>query len=358
VPPQRLLTDDPPSPDERYCAWYGDAGDGVLYAGEAPFWSALRARGGDATADLERAGPVRIGRFDLARERWLEPLDVGAGGERSGVWDVMHHDNGRVFYTTYFEAAGWVEPASGRMRRLPELGLGLNELAPGPGESILISRYGYAGSGGAVVVIDADGALLDEYPLSAPAGFLTAPKTVAYDPRRHEIWVTTDLFPEQGGELGHDAIVLDSHGRERRRFSRPELHFVVFGGDGTGYFAELEDGELWLRIRPPDAPERRILLDARFASAVDFAQDVQLADDGRIVVSRWSGRIHVVAPDSSLHTLQLPAFDVDGLYYTAVLAGDRLCATYCADVSVVCVDAPPRAPDPGSAGAAERSPGG
>ena len=32
--------------------------------------------------------------------------------------------------------------------------------------------------------------------------------------------------------------------------------------------------------------------------------------------------------------------DPEGLYYTAVLHGDRLCATYCADVTVVCVNAP------------------
>jgi hypothetical protein len=41
-----------------------------------------------------------------------------------------------------------------------------------------------------------------------------------------------------------------------------------------------------------------------------------------------------------VRSVSLPRLDPAGLYYTAVLHGDRLCATYCADVTVVCVDAP------------------
>ena len=34
-----------PSAKESYCAWYGDARDGVLCFGESAFWSAMRAAG-------------------------------------------------------------------------------------------------------------------------------------------------------------------------------------------------------------------------------------------------------------------------------------------------------------------------
>ena len=57
-----------PSEQERYCAWYGDAEGPTLYMGLAPFWSAMRDAGGDPRADLERAGPQWVGRFDLASE--------------------------------------------------------------------------------------------------------------------------------------------------------------------------------------------------------------------------------------------------------------------------------------------------
>ena len=38
--------------------------------------------------------------------------------------------------------------------------------------------------------------------------------------------------------------------------------------------------------------------------------------------------------------VELPPFDPRGLYTTAVIEGDRLCATYCAGLSVVCGPAP------------------
>src|SRR5262245_45828701 len=55
-----------PSPDERYCAWYGSRGrDDVLYFGQAAFWWAMAKASGDPTADLRHAGPQLVGRFDL-----------------------------------------------------------------------------------------------------------------------------------------------------------------------------------------------------------------------------------------------------------------------------------------------------
>jgi hypothetical protein len=231
--------------------------------------------------------------------------------------------------------------------RLPNLGTGLNELALGPDGSVLASRYGSGferEGNGAIVSFDADGALLAEFPLLAPAGYQVAPKTIAFDPTRREIWVTTDLLPIAPVDpQRHDAYVLSERGEELLRISEPEIQFVAFAEDGTGYRAEVEGRELWLRISAPgEGPQggRQILLDTAFAAALDYVQDIALTSDGRAVVSRWSGWIHVVDSPSEIRSTRLPQFDEDGLYYSAVAEGDRICATYCADVSVVCRDIP------------------
>jgi hypothetical protein len=329
---------EPPSAEERYCAWYGHARGGVLYFGQAAFWSAYRAAGEDPRADLAVAGPQRIGRFDLRRGELLPPLDVGPADARSGVWDVHAHPNGRVYFTTYFEPMGWVDPRSGEVQRLGALGPYLNEIAPGPGSSLLVSRYsGEDGAGsGSILLITPEGELLAEHPLEPPPGYVAAPKTPAFDPARKEIWVTMDLLPEQSGPIRHDAYVLGLDGRERRRIERPEIQFVAFAADGTGYRAEREGSRLWLHVAPPGEAGTRLPLDDAFAGDFDFAQDIQLARDGRAVVTRWSGFVHLVDPGGATRTLRLPALEPGGLYYSGVLAGERVCATHCADVSVVC----------------------
>lgn len=346
-PAARIYVAEAPSADERYCAWYADARDGVLYYGTAAFWSAMRAHGNDPMADLLAEGPVEIGRFDLRRERLLEPLDVGAGGDRSGVWDVLAHPNGRIYFTTFYESAGYTEVPSGRSVRLPDLGSGLNELAVGPDAGVLASRYGGAfedEGNGSIVSLDADGTLRAEFPLRAPDGYRVAPKTVAYDPLRAEIWVTTDLLPlVPGNPPRHDTYVLSARGEELRRIAEPEIQFVAFAADGTGFRAEIEGRELWLHLSAPgDDPAggRRILLDAAFVPALDFVQDIELAADGRAVVSRWSGWVHVVDSPRRVRSTRLPQFDEGGLYYTAVAEGDRICATYCSRVDLVCRDIP------------------
>ena len=352
----RVATASAPSAVERYCAWYGDARNGTLYFGQAPFWSALQASGGRPTGDLDREGPALIGRFDLANERLLPPLDVSAGGDRSGVWDVLAHRNGRIYFTSYFEYAGDIDPDRGVTRRFEALGLGLNELAEGPGGGLLATRYrrtghsGGGGGGGSVVWFGVEGTLLAEYPLRAPPGWVALPKTVAFDPVRREIWVTSDgirasdLATQSRGPIDrrhsrHDTYVLDSRGREKRRFAVPEIQFVVFAENGTGYRAEVEGRLLTLRIVPPDPePERTVRLDDRFPGHLDFVQDIQPLPDGRAVVTRWSGWVHVVEPDLGVRSLRLPPIEPGGLYYTAVLGDHRICATYCADVTVVCRD--------------------
>jgi hypothetical protein len=331
----------PDPPGETSCAWFGDVRDGVLYFGVSAFWSALRAAGGDPVADLRAPGPRWIGRFDLAREAFLPPLHAGPGLAPSGVWDVLAHPNGRIYYTTYFDLAGSVDARTGALREFAAAGLGLNELALGPGGSVLATRYGYGDSrDGSVVVLSEDGEILAEHPLADPPGRRVAAKSVAFDPLAQEIWVNTDLLAAAGqGAPLHDARVLGPDGRERVAIRDPELQFFSFGGDGTGYTAEVAGGRLILRVRRPPGTtprERLIPLDDGFDALHDFVQEVRGEPDGRVVLTRWSGRIHVVAPDGRVRDLDLPRTRGDELYYTATLAGSRVCATRCGRVEVVC----------------------
>ena len=337
-----------PSRVERYCAWFGDVRDGVLYFGEAAFWSTTGASGTDPRADLEHRGPQRVGRFDLAQEAFLPPLPTGAPGARSGTWDVLAHPNGRIYFTTFFERSGWVDPRSGASQRFAEAGLGLNELALGPDGQILVTRYGTPERSGSVVVLDPEGRVLAEHPLAPPrAGLVVAAKSLAFDPVRREVWVNSDLVPVDAPATaeGHDARVLDlASGRERLRVEQPELHFMRFEPDGRGHFAWLDGRRLVLRSTEPGRAEpgagREVLLDPDFPTEHDFVQDLSFAPDGGVIATRWSGVVHVVAPDGVVRTTRLPALSEGGLYYTAVATGERLCATYCGEVTVVCAPAP------------------
>ena len=341
----------PPSRDERYCAWYGAQGaDGVLYFGEAAFWSAKASAGGDPTADLKRAGPQLVGRFDLAGERWLPPLEVGEPESRSGVWDVLVGEDGEVYFTTFFEEAGSVSPATGRVRRLA-LGGALNELAPGPDGTVLATRYGTGsadGGNGDVIAFDRDGPHRQALAARGATGLSRGAEDAALG------WAAPRALGDRGSAARDRR---GRHGRRDRATRRsrstrasarallpepPELLFAAKGEDGTIYRAESDAHALWLSVVPP--PERgeprRVPLDDAFAPELDFAQDIQVAADGRVAVTRWSGIVHVLHPDGRVRSTALPRLDPAGLYYTAVLHGDRLCATYCADVTVVCVDAP------------------
>jgi hypothetical protein len=317
----------------------------MLYFGASPFWSALREAGGDPSADPRTQGPQFVGRFDLTRLTFAEPLVVGGPEARAGVWDVLAHPNGRIYFTTYFESAGYVDPASGRVRRFDAAGTGLNELSLSADAGIMATRYAAGARGtGSVVVLDAEGEILAEHPIDAPEGYRAAPKSLALDPLRKEIWVNTDLLPsgDAAAEIRHDTRVLGPGGRERIRFARPEVQFMRFAPDGTGYFAERDGPLLNLRIRPPERAGAAVLtgrivpLDDEFAGGLDFVQDLQLDAEGGVVVTRWSGRIHLVNRRGEVRSMQLPRPGGRGLYYTGVRAGDLLCATYCSGVSVVC----------------------
>jgi hypothetical protein len=343
------VTAEPPSPSERYCAWYGDERDGVLYFAEAPFWATSRAASGDPLADLARPGPQLVGRFELRARRLLPPLDLSPVGSQAGIWDVLAHPNGRVYFTDYFGRAGFVEPESGGVVRFDALGAGLNELALGPDGTLLATRYGAHGDGaGSVMQLDTEGALVAEHPVHAGSGYRAAPKSVAFDPVRREIWLNTDLLPEggvgPGAPIRFDARVLGVDGAERLRFEHPEVQFMAFGEDGTGWFAQLDGTRLTLRIRPPERAAAPVLLgrlvplDDAFPIGHDFVQDIKLAGDVA-VVTRWSGRVHVVDRAGSVRTVALPKGG-DELYYTGVRSDGAVCATRCDDVSVVCAPIP------------------
>lgn len=345
-----------PSAEEPWCAWFGDARGDTLYFGIAAFWGTFRNAGGDPEADLRIPGPRWIGRFDLAGERFLAPLPVGPMDAPGGVWDVLAHPDGSVWFTTFFGRAGRIPPAAGQgagelepqVAWLEEAGPALNELALGPEGRLLVSRYASAPDGtGEVLLLAPDGSLEASLPLAAPPGLSVAAKSVAWDPLRREVWVNTDLLDAEGEPAGHDARVLDLEGRERLRFAAPELQFVAFGPDGTGWFAERDGPRLRLRIRRPEhvpggphpLPTGVLVpLDDAYP-ALDFVQEIRPGPAGAAWVTRWSGLLHRVGPEGDVRDLALPRSD-RALYYTAVPHRDRVCATRCGDVEVVCRDAP------------------
>jgi hypothetical protein len=100
---------------EPYSAWFGDAGDTVLYFGTSPFWTLWWDTDGDPLGDLAEPGDHLIGRFDMAAGRFLPPLRVRSAeeGAHGSVWDVLVHSNGRIYYTTLFEEIGSVRPDGG-----------------------------------------------------------------------------------------------------------------------------------------------------------------------------------------------------------------------------------------------------
>jgi len=300
----------------------------------------MRAKAGDPRADLDHAGPQPIGRFDLRAERLLEAIEVGNVDSRSGVWDVLVAD-GSLWYTTFFEAAGRLELESGQVLRLPELGSGLNEWTLGPERSILVTRYGDGATrSGSVLVLEGNGALREEWALPNPPGSSIAPKTPGWDSVQGRLWLSSDALTQtQRAPSGNPTYVLNPTRRSWKHRDEPELQFVRFSPLGVGYRAERRGRRLELVVTKPQAAPRNILLDPDFPTAFDFVQDIQPAPDGSVVITRWSGRLHILDPQGEPRTIQLPRLQEGGLYYSAVLRGKRVCATYCAGVRVVCADA-------------------
>ena len=69
-------------------------------------------------------------------------------------------------------------------------------------------------------------------------------------------------------------------------------------------------------------------------------QDISFGPERETIVTRWSGRVHVLGLEGERRDLQLPRDDPAGLYYSAALSAGEICATYCADVAVVCARLP------------------
>jgi sugar lactone lactonase YvrE len=328
--------------DEAYSAWFADTRGPILYFGLSAFWSTSWAAGGDPHADLSEPGDWLIGRFDMDSRRFLEPLRVGGEGERSSVWDVLAHSNGRIYFTTYFEAIGSVAADGSDPREFSGVGNGLNELYEGPDGRVYVTRYatstGSAGAGqrGGVLVLEPDGSVVRELQLADSPDGPAAAKSLAVDPRSGEIWLNTDTFLADGS-LAHETVRLAADGTELSRHSGdPELLFVRFDARGRGWFAEREAGAL--RVRMVDG-ERALERELGALPAIDFVQDIQFAADGRVALARWSGVVHVLSDrGAELEHVELSAdgprpCPVTGgppLLYSAIPFGSSVFATvYC-----------------------------
>jgi cyclohexadienyl dehydratase len=353
---------------ERYSAWFADSDGRVLYFGLSPFWELWWERDGDPTADLEEPGDHLIGRFDLEASRFLPPLRVRSAGPdaRGSVWDVLAHSNGRVYYTTYFEEIGWVAADGSEVRWLDGLGRGFNELAEGPDGSVYVTRYSDAPRAperrayGAVVVLTPDGELVREIRLEPEGGAFTAPKSIAVDPGSREIWINTDTFPATGAEE-HEALRIAPDGRVlERRAGPPELQFVHFDARGRGWFAEVAEAELSLRVTEAGSTARELELGP--LAPLDFVQDIRSTPQGGAVLALWSGRVWLVEPagDAFLCAdlqLELPDDCVPpqgrSILYTALVHGEFVFATLACGPTVL------RAPLPVPPGrrCLERGPG-
>jgi len=284
---------------ERYSAWFADERDGVIYFGLSPFWTELRASG-KPTGDLAEPSAHLIGRFELGRGGFLPLLVARVPGpdSRSSVWDVLAHPNGWIYYTTYFEEMGRVQPATGAVEHFEAVGSGLNEIAVGPNGDLYVTRYGSAdpkqpaASDGALVEISPQGKLVREVPLHGRDGAFTAPKSVAVDPLSGEVWLNADVIAPDGAvsfatfHLGADLAVRETLA------APPELLFVAFDRDGRGLFVEDDAGAVRARVVRAGRELARVELGPRVAA--DFAQDVHFAADGTAAIAFWSGRIELV----------------------------------------------------------------
>lgn len=341
--------------EERYSAWFADERDGVIYFGLSPFWTELRAHGGDATADLLEPSAHLIGRFEIERERFLPPLVARRPGpdSRSSVWDVLAHPNGWIYYTTYFEEMGRVRPGMGDVEHFDSLGTGLNEIALGPDRNLYVTRYGSGTTGvranadGSVAVVSPEGLLLREQSLHARDGAMTAPKSLGVDPLSGDVWLNADVIAPDGRvsfaafHLGPDLQLI------ARLDAPPELMFVAFDRAGRGFFVEDRNGRVELRVTRAGAELARLDLGAR--APADFAQDVHFAADGSAAIAFWSGRVELVreANGSYEHAevrLERPAEcatpEQNAVFYSAFLAARAVYATLYCDAAIV------RAPPP------------
>jgi hypothetical protein len=332
---------------EAYSAWFADRGGSVLYFGLSPFWELLDA--GGPSADLREPGDHLIGRFDLARERFLPPLRVRAGGPdvRGSVWDVLVHSSGRVCYTTFFEESGCADPDTGAVHYFPAaLGAGLNEISEGPGGHLYVTRYTRPPAGsGAVVVLAADGTRLRELALPASELGQPAAKSVAVDPLSGEIWVNTDTFAPDGG-ISCEWLRLAPDGTVLERGAAPELLFMRFDARGRGWFAEADGEALRVRVRHNGRELASAALGSR--SPLDFVQDIQFAGEETAVLALWSGRVALLRLSGGRISVTWTSLEKPpacrpprrSLLYSAVLFGSRVYASLQCGPKILARDVP------------------
>jgi hypothetical protein len=343
--PQAFRTGDSNGGAEPYSAWFGDTDGRVLYFGASPFWTLWWDSNRDATADLREPGDHLIGRFDMRDERFLAPLRVRTPQSKpqSSVWDVLVHSNGRIYYTTYFEEIGSVLPDGTDVHHFGGVGTGFNELVEGPQGHVYLTRYGTGSEshvrreGGSVVVLTPEGNLVHEFPVQEDPEVFAAPKSLAVDPLTGEIWCNADLLSE-GNDPAFVTYKLSPTGEiVARSPAPPELQFVAFGREGTGWFAEADEGRLRLRATRGGQEIARTSLGR--PERIDFVQDIKPISPDRAVLSLWSGRAFVAFLDGRFLTaaevrFQRPADCVPpegrSILYTAVAYRDSLYATlYC-----------------------------
>ncbi|MFI5315096.1 MAG: hypothetical protein ACHQ6T_05315 [Myxococcota bacterium] len=340
---------------ERYSAWFADERAGVIYFGLSPFWTAMRAHGGDPRADLLEPSAHLIGRFDTERGQFLPPLVARRPGpdSASSVWDVLAHPNGWIYYTTYFEEMGRVRPGMGDVEHFDALGTGLNEIALGPDGNLYVTRYG-AGRGraaqdGALVVVSPEGRLLRETRLHARDGAVTAPKSVAVDPLGGDVWLNADVIAPDGA-VTFAAFHLASDLRELARVDPPpELLFVAFDRLGRGFFVEDRSGRLELRVTRAGAELLRLDLGPRVAA--DFAQDIHFAADGTAAIAFWSGRVELVRQTAAgferarvdfVRPAECAGPETGAIFYSAFVESLSVYATLYCDAAIARAPLPPR----------------
>ena len=249
------------------------------------------------------------------------------------MWDVLAVGE-RIYFARFFGSPGWIDRSGHGGAVWEHLGSGTAELAAGPEETLLFADYAHS----RLLSVSKDGENLKVFPLTGPGTLQIAPKSVAYDPVRREIWAIADRLASNGDAKTRDALVLDDAGELLRHITDREVQFATFAEDGVGAVVDVVGDSLWLRFR--DAGEtafRDILLDPQFPRTADFAQDIVLTRSEGVVdgvVQRWSGIFHRFGSQGAVTTGHL-GDGRGGLFYTGVPVGDRVCATLCRDATVI-----------------------
>ena len=156
-----------------------------------------------------------------------------------------------------FDFAGCVDPESGEVRALRSAGLGLNELALGPDGQLLVTRYGSRDDDeGSLVVLDGERRAPGRARARGPARLARAPKSLALDPVRREIWLNTDLLPLDGARRCATTRACSMpRRRERLRFERPRAAVLHLRAGRHGLVRRGRRSRR-LRAAPSGSPQR------------------------------------------------------------------------------------------------------